>query len=148
MNKPLRLNFFAASFLLIALTNATIAAAQPAPTNTCVGFNATIGGNCKPLTNSVTGLFKRNTALGANTLFSNTTGDFNTASGANALLSNTTGRGNTASGASALISNTTGIGNTASGVSALFRNTTGLFNTASGGLALTSNTTGSSNTAS
>ena len=111
MNKPLSLNLLVASFLLIALANATIAAAQPVVSETCVGSNATIGGGCKPLTNSVTKPFKLNTALGANALFSNITGDGNTASGANALLSNTTGRGNTASGASALISNTTGIGN-------------------------------------
>src|SRR5215470_4631828 len=113
MNKQLSLNFLVASFLFIALANATIAAAQPVVSETCVGSNATIGGGCKPLTNSVTKLFKLNTALGANALFSNTTGGSNTASGYSALSSNTTGINNTASGRNALSSNTTGTNNTA-----------------------------------
>jgi len=51
MNKQLSLKFLVASFLLIAVANATIAAAAPG-TDTCVGSNATIGGTCTPLTNT------------------------------------------------------------------------------------------------
>jgi hypothetical protein len=90
----------------------------------------------------------RNTASGAEALFSNTTGVDNTANGAYALISNTTGDGNTASGAYALNSNITGYENTASGSLALFYNTTGFHNTANGAYALNQNTTGNYNTAS
>jgi hypothetical protein len=89
-----------------------------------------------------------NTAIGAGTLASNTTGSYNTASGGNALASNTTGSENTASGAGALYSNTTGGNNTAVGGNALASNTTGSFNTATGAAALASNTTGMYNTGS
>jgi len=106
----------------------------------------------------------RNTAIGAGTLDSNTTGSYNTASGFAALSNNTTGYYNTASGVDAmayntigfqntatgfqaLLSNTSGSNNTASGVSALSANTTGTGNTATGSDALLSNTTGGSNTA-
>jgi hypothetical protein len=88
-----------------------------------------------------------NTAIGAGTLLSNTTGTDNTAVGNSALTSNTTGVNNTATGNLALASNTTGCCNTASGNTALTSNTTGSSNTASGGGALYSNTTGSNNSA-
>ncbi len=89
-----------------------------------------------------------NTAIGAGTLTSNTTGSQNTASGSSALSANTTGSQNTASGSSALSANTTGNDNTAVGYGALNANSTGSDNTASGAGALYSNTTGSGNTAS
>ncbi len=89
-----------------------------------------------------------NTAIGANTLFSNTTGSFNTATGIDALSANTTGGDNTASGYYALGSNTTGSGNTATGLEALENSTTGGYNTATGIGALQSNTTAGYNTAS
>jgi hypothetical protein len=88
-----------------------------------------------------------NTAIGLETLASNTTGIDNTASGAGALYSNTTGNQNTASGAGALYYNTTGSYNAASGTGALYRNTTGSNNTADGNGALAANTTGNNNTA-
>ena len=93
------------------------------------------------------GALSRNTAIGASTLSSNTTGDYNTASGTNALSSNTTGNSNTAIGADALSSNTTGYYNTAIGFRSHYRNTTGSGNTANGYYSLHSNTTGSLNTA-
>ena len=89
-----------------------------------------------------------NTALGAGTLASNTTGTSNTATGVDALQLNTAGAYNTASGFDALESNTSGNGNTASGGLALQNNTSGNNNTASGVGALESNTTGNGNTAS
>ncbi len=89
-----------------------------------------------------------NTAIGAGTLASNTTGIGNTASGYVALNSNTTGSDNTAGGYGALFTNTTGNGNVATGYGALFSNTTGNGNVASGNNALYFNTTGYDNTAS
>jgi hypothetical protein len=88
-----------------------------------------------------------NTAIGKDSLISNTAGDFNTASGLGALTFNTTGDNNTAIGGSALSANTTGFINTASGVNALSANTTADDNTAMGSGALLINTTGNSNTA-
>lgn len=93
------------------------------------------------------GSIAENTAIGANALLSNTTGNYNTANGRNALYSNTTGSVNTANGRSALFYNTTGSDNTANGVNALYSNTTGSSNTANGSSALFYNTTGSGNTA-
>ena len=88
-----------------------------------------------------------NTAVGQNSLFSNTTGTSNTAVGQNSLFSNTIGTSNTAVGVSSLSSNTIGINNTAVGVSSLSSNTTGINNTAVGLSSLTSNTIGTDNTA-
>jgi len=87
-----------------------------------------------------------NTAVGSQSLFSNTTGLSNTASGFQSLTSNTTGYHNTASGVYSLSLNTTGYQNTASGVQSLYLNTTGSFNTASGTFAGLTNTTGTYNT--
>lgn len=89
-----------------------------------------------------------NTAIGAGTLVSNTTGYDNTATGQAALQNNTTGANNAATGADALENNTAGTANTADGYAALLNNTTGSFNTATGTSALASNTTGGYNTAS
>ena len=60
-----------------------------------------------------------NTAIGAGTLASNTTGTTTRPSAAARWQTNTTGSDNTAIGAGALSSNTTGSDNTASGASAL-----------------------------
>jgi len=89
--------------------------------------NQTIAGN-KTFNSDVTingitvGLGKSskytNTAIGNNTLYSNTTGVDNTANGIDALYYNTTGGGNTANGNDALYYNTTGNNNTAIGSSA------------------------------
>jgi lysophospholipase L1-like esterase len=86
-----------------------------------------------------------NTALGALTLSSVTTGGYNTASGYQALYSNTTGLLDTAMGVQALNFNTTGNDNVAVGVSTLYKNTTGSSNISVGDNSLSSNTTGSFN---
>ena len=86
-----------------------------------------------------------NTASGFDALYSNTEGGFNTANGSQALYSNTTGIWNTANGWGALHSNIDGSYNTADGLQALFSNTSGTYNTASGHNALFSNTTGGNN---
>jgi hypothetical protein len=109
------------------------------------GYNTALG----TLTLSInTGIY--NTALGAGTLFTNTTGGSNTAVGLNALRLNTTGYGNTAVGRNALYDNTSGGSHTAVGFSAL-KNTiaSGDFtgNTAVGTFALFSDTTGNGNVA-
>ena len=89
----------------------------------------------------------RNTGIGFNSLFSNTTGNSNSANGYEALFSNTTGSNNSANGAHALQKNTTGENNTTNGFRTLNSNTTGSFNTANGYRALNFNTTGNFNTA-
>jgi len=114
-----------------------IATASGAFNNTAIGFNT--------LYSDTTG--GNNTANGFDALFSNTTGSFNTATGYGALISNTTANYNTATGFQALFNNTTGTYNTAMGINALFGNTTGVYNTASGVQALQNNTTGNANTA-
>jgi hypothetical protein len=74
-----------------------------------------------------TGNYSGNTALGFQTLFSNTSGTAtdNTAIGYTAMRANTTGGQNSAFGQGALYSNTTGLGNMAFGREALYFNTTG-----------------------
>jgi hypothetical protein len=88
-----------------------------------------------------------NTALGYQTLNSNTSAADNTAIGNHALFLNTTGYSNTATGSQALNNNVGGDNNTATGQAALFSNTSGYYNTATGSQALYNNTTGTSNTA-
>jgi trimeric autotransporter adhesin len=87
-----------------------------------------------------------NTAIGYNSLNSDTTGGANTAIGVNALTNNFTGILNTASGYDALYYSN-GDYNTATGANALYINDTGSNNTASGYQALQDNTTGYQNTA-
>ena len=125
--------------------------------NTAIGYSAlnrlgepvpVTGGN-----NTASGAFSLasntsgtdNTASGFDALYSNTEGGFNTANGSQALYSNTTGIWNTANGWGALHSNIDGSYNTADGLQALFSNTSGTYNTASGHNALFSNTTGGNN---
>jgi len=91
--------------------------------------------------------FEGNTAVGAEALRDDTTGNFNTAMGGSALKLNTIGTVNTAIGLDALVSNTEGSSNTAIGGNTLFNNTTGTQNTATGIFALFSNETGNTNTA-
>jgi hypothetical protein len=85
-----------------------------------------------------------NSALGAGTLFSNTTGVSNTSIGRTSLYYNTSGSNNTALGTGALYANTTGYGNMAVGAS-LTQNTTGYVNVAVGLGALQYNVTGFGN---
>ena len=130
---------------LLVLASATIASAVGAGNDTCVGGGAVIGSTCTPLTNTTSGN-NANTAVGGNTLSSNTTGTDNTAIGAGAMFFNTMGQDNTAAGLSALIHNTTGNENTATGVFALEENTSGADNTATGVRAMMFST-GNDNTA-
>jgi hypothetical protein len=88
-----------------------------------------------------------NTAVGHQSLASNTTGYDNTASGKDSLRSNTAGYQNTATGGESLYSNTTGYFNTATGYTSLYLNTTGFQNTGTGYQSLAVNTTGTDNTA-
>lgn len=88
-----------------------------------------------------------NTALGANALSGNTTGNDNTATGSNTMQYNTTGFDNTASGFNALQSNGTGYSNTAVGSKTLGNNTSGYENTATGYDSLQNNDIGYHNTA-
>ncbi len=88
-----------------------------------------------------------NTAIGVQTLYTNTSGWQNTANGYYALRSNTTSYNCTAVGYQALRDNITGIENNACGSEALHSNTTGSGNTGNGALALISSTIGSENTA-
>ena len=89
----------------------------------------------------------KNTAVGSNAMFSNTTGSSNTAIGRKAMYANTTGTKNTALGVSSLLNNTTGHSNTAVGTSSMYSNIYGTNNTAVGFTSLISNETGSGNTA-
>jgi hypothetical protein len=110
--------------------------------NTSAGFNTAIGFHAL-FTNTAS----NNTAIGDQTLVSNTTGTQNTANGAGALFRNTTGNNNMAGGLDALFNNTTGSNNTADGPLVLENNTSGHDNSAEGFQALANNTTGSSNIA-
>ncbi len=105
--------------------------------NTAVGYNSM---------NSNTSGYD-NTAIGYNALRFNTTGQKNTALGQGTLSGNTTGSSNTATGYSSLSSNTTGNNNTATGYNAMQYNETGAENTAIGYSALNRNTIGNSNIA-
>jgi hypothetical protein len=92
------------------------------------------------------GAVATNTAVGNNSLSSNTTGGGNSTLGASALRINSSGSANTAIGNSSLYSNTIGSANTAVGDSSLF-STTGFYNSALGTTSLAGNTTGSNNSA-
>jgi hypothetical protein len=118
------------------------------PNNTAVGAGALFSNQGDP--NNGTGAF--NNAVGANSLFFNTTGNSNNAVGESALLSNVIAFGNTAIGDVALGNNdSTGTGdgsaNTAVGAGALFSNVDGNSNNAVGFDALGSNDTGNFNNA-
>ena len=113
--------------------NALDAITAAASNNAAVGYNA--------LTTNVTG--GQNSALGSQSLSSNTASD-NTAVGFNALLTNSSAGNNTAVGSRSLQSNDTGANNTAIGYNSLFANTAS-FNTAVGAACLDANTTGTDN---
>jgi hypothetical protein len=83
---------------------------------------------------------KYNTAIGSNTLHSNTTGFSNTALGYKTLYSNVAGGNNCGVGTSTLFSNSGGSYNTAIGSEVLYSNVSGKHNTAAGYHALYSNT--------
>ena len=75
------------------------------------------------------------------------TGQYNSALGYQSLYSNTSGWANSANGYNSLNANTTGARNTAMGVSSLSVNTTGDYNTAVGYQSLDSNISSDNNTA-
>src|SRR5215831_16547788 len=115
---------------------------RPIPNPPAPGtLNTRDGQSCMPFV--TTGV--ANSAYGAFSMFSLTTGNFNTAVGVAALDLNN-GDSNTAVGTAALLLNT-GMNNTAVGTAALEFNDTGNFNDAVGAFALSSNTTGNNNTA-
>ena len=105
--------------------------------NTAVGYQS--------LNSNTTG--QNNTAVGYGTMQANTSGTQNTAIGNISLYSNTTGTNNTAIGNSALSSNLSGNSNVSIGHNSLSSNTTGFQNVAVGIQSLNANTTGESNTA-
>ena len=88
-----------------------------------------------------------NTATGANSLTSNTTGYYNTTVGSNSLTANTTGYRNVAIGSNTLPANTTGAMNVSVGDITMFSNTIGSENVAVGVAALYSNINGYYNVA-
>ena len=89
----------------------------------------------------------RNTFIGYQSGYANTTGQYNTAVGQKSLLSNTIGTSNTAIGSSALRLNTTGNENVALGNNTLYNNVTGSYNVAVGRSALQTQWFGEYNTA-
>ena len=106
-------------------------------TNTAVGYQS--------MYSNTTG---RNTAFGNASLYSNTTGTSNTAIGDNALNAATTANNNTAIGYISMSNAAvTGSDNTAVGFGSLLNNTSGASNIAIGSYALRFNTTASNNTA-
>jgi hypothetical protein len=108
-----------------------------------VGYEALLGSSVNPVLN--TGNY--NTALGYQTLWSNSAGSYNTAIGTMALYSNLTGVNNIAVGSNSLTTNTVGGGNTAVGINTMQLNTFGSYNTVIGGSALSHNVGGSNNCA-
>ena len=106
-------------------------------------FNTAVG--AATLQSNTTGNF--NTAVGAGSIYANTTGKFNTAVGTASIYMNTTGESNTAVGAGSIYANDSGSFNTAIGRQTLYLNSTGNYNTANGIYALYSNTSGKNNTA-
>ncbi|KKP28498.1 MAG: putative T4-like protein proximal tail fiber, partial [Candidatus Nomurabacteria bacterium GW2011_GWE2_31_40] len=91
------------------------------------GDNIFIGGGGLSSVGVVGETYKgaKNTALGASSLYSNTTGYDNTAIGYQSLYNNTTGTYNVAVGNQALYSNTVGYDNIAIGYKALYSNVSG-----------------------
>ncbi len=87
-----------------------------------------------------------NTAVGYSSLRFNTIGQKNVAVGNGTLSDNTTGISNTATGGGALSNNIDGDDNCASGYHSMLYNLTGSWNSAFGTLALAKNTSGDRNT--
>jgi hypothetical protein len=88
-----------------------------------------------------------NTAIGKDSLYSNTIGSNNIAIGEDSLFNNNTGSNNVALGYQSLYDNTTGFNNTTIGAYSLRENTTGYNNTTVGQYSLRLNTTGYENVA-
>jgi len=105
--------------------------------NTAIGYQS--------LLSNTIGIY--NVGVGIDTLFLNVDGSWNTAVGGGALTSNVDGNSNTAVGSGSLNFNISGYQNTSQGYASLLSNTIGYNNTASGYSSLNSNTIGNSNTA-
>ncbi len=122
-----------------------------------IGLNVSIDNLTDAIANStsiylgngsgLTSVGSSNTAIGIDSLHSNTTGANNTAVGYKAMYANTNGSNNSAFGDRALYSNISGQSNTAFGYMTLKDNTIGNYNTAAGSSSLTSNISGSRNNA-
>ncbi len=152
---PLRRGFLLIPLILVCLGLLPAAQAAPAPETpdpgAVPGFFTTADGR-SALLSLTTGV--GNSAFGALTLLSDSTGNFNTGVGAGALALNNVDS-NTAVGTVALLLNTTGANNTAVGSAALVNNLgeitpgdlNGSFNNAVGANALRGNANGSSNNA-
>ena len=104
--------------------------------NTAIGYQALLFNNGD-----------QNTAVGYQTLYDNTTGQWNVALGDRSLANNTIGSQNTALGSLALAANTNGNYNVAIGQQTLYQNTLGTNNVASGYTAMYNNSTGVGNVA-
>jgi hypothetical protein len=159
---PLRRGFLLIPLILVSFALSPNAQAAPAPGTPDPGavagtLNTADGDRALP---NATAASLGNSAFGAFSLFSLTTGFFNTGCGAGTLDVNNADS-NTAVGAAALLLNTsgaeadTGTQNTAVGTAAMLNNTgvggafagDGSFNDAVGAFALNANTNGSSNNA-
>jgi len=113
--------------------------------NTFLGLNAgnlTMGSTATTVTQS-----SRNTGIGYQSLYANTTGYGNTALGYKSLINNTEGYRNTALGHATLFNLTTGYNNIGIGYSALFSETTGYNNVGIGYETLKNSTSSYSNVA-
>ncbi len=124
--------------------------------NTALGYNSMVGsiGNSHSYNTAIgaRSLFSitsgaSNTAIGSDSLYSNTIGYYNVGIGTGSLSLNSSGNFNVAIGAFTLASNTTNSYLTAVGTAAMNANSTGVENTALGASALLLQETGSRNTA-
>jgi hypothetical protein len=107
-------------------------------TNTALGYQAINAGTATQN--------DQNTAVGYQSLFSNTQGQYNTSLGYQSLYTNIIGSSNTAIGWYSLYTNT-GDANTGTGKRSLYKNTSGSYNSGFGNSALDQITTGSNNSA-
>jgi hypothetical protein len=137
----LRILFAIAAVSLFAeLSHAQICVTSDGNNNTACGTSAL------PSPSPAQGAIS-NSAFGAESLYSDTTGAQNTALGFQTLYYNTTGNSNVAVGNGALYFNTIGNNETAVGSAALLSNVSGEYNTAVGSMAMAASTAGSWNTA-
>jgi len=88
-----------------------------------------------------------NTAIGYQSLYSNTTGSYNTAIGYNVMKENISGQANIGIGSNSLNKNISGTTNVAIGYYSLYNNLNGNHNVAIGSESLVNNTEGTYNTA-
>ncbi|MEP6747808.1 MAG: tail fiber domain-containing protein [Bacteroidota bacterium] len=138
------LNFNTTGSNNTAMGNYALESNQTGGSNTAIGVSA-LRNNINDPGIYTSGYF--NTAVGASTLYSNTTGQNNTAVGIASQYYNTTGQGNASVGQNSMYRNISGINNAALGSAALLQNQTGNYNTAVGSAAGGYNVSGNYNTA-